>query len=324
MDKTGVLWLNLLLRQHEICWREPQSSPETRIFAIGNSAIYGFPWPPELSAVALINRKFVQQGVPAHLFNLGLMYTYQVKEAMVLSEALRYEPDFIVYGVTLDDLGHLAPFPYLPVSAFFDANSRTVDRLAADPPPSFAQPFQRYREAQAQDVRPYAAWIEFREIGTFVRLAVQQTAKALRKKLFPAYLDPMLPVTKGSPPYRCRDVIPSFHEKYANWQDWSMLEFLADVKTKTGVEVLIVNWPVAHYPRGKCYNVRYPAAAFREYVAWMEEKAEDLGLEYLDLHDLLMRREFVDSIHPTARGQRKVAQRLGAKITAILNRNRPQ
>lgn len=320
MDKTGVLWLDLLLRQHEVCWREPAQPEEIRIFAIGNSAIYGFPWPSDLSSIGFVNVAFEQQEIPAHVFNLGLMFTYQTKEAMVLSEALRYEPDFIVYGVTLDDLAHLAPYPYLPVATFFDANSRTVDRLASNPPPTFEEPFRLYRDAQSKDVRPYASWIEFREMGTFARLAVEQTAKALRKKMFPDFREKIPKIRRGSRRYRCRDVLPSFEEKYANWREWSMLEYLAQLRTETGVEVLVVNWPVAHEPRGACYNARYPTAAFDEYVDWMEKKAGELELDYLDLHDLLGRREFVDSVHPTVRGQRKVAKHLEAEIITLLEK----
>ncbi len=324
MDKTGVLWLNLLLRQHEVCWREPKQPDETRIFAIGNSAIYGFPWPSDLSSIGFVNEAFAKQKVPAHLFNLGLMFTYQTKEAMVLAEALRYKPDFIVYGVTLDDLAHLAPYPYLPVATFFDANSRLVDRLASDPPATFEEPFRLYREAQAQDVRPIASWIEFREMGTFVRLAVEQTAKALRKKMFPEYREKIPRIRRGSRRYRCRSVLPSFREKYANWQEWSMLDVLAELRAETGVEVLVVNWPVAHQPRGACYNARYPTEAFNEYVDWIEAKASELELDFLDLHDLLAQREFVDSVHPTVKGQRKVAQRLEAEILDLLERERGQ
>jgi len=324
MDKTGVLWLNLLLRQHEVCWRKPEQPGETRIFAIGNSAIYGFPWPSDLSSIGFVNKSFERQEIPAHLFNLGLMFTYQTKEAMVLSEALPYKPDFIVYGVTLDDLAHLAPYPYLPVATFFDANSRTVERLASDPPPTFEEPFRLYRDTQAESVRPIASWTEFREMGTFVRLAMEQTAKALRKKMFPEFREKIPKIRRGSRRYRCRGIIPGFEEKYAGWKEWSMLEYLAELRAETGVEVLVVNWPVAHEPRGACYNARYPTEAFNEYVEWMENKAAELELDYLDLHDLLVRREFVDSVHPTVKGQRKVARRLEAEIITLLQRSSDQ
>ena len=321
VDKTGVLWLNLLLRQHEVCWRESRDPTETRIFALGNSAIYGFPWPSELSAVGLINRKFERQGTRAHIFNLGFVFTYQTKEALILSEALRYKPDFIIYGVTFDDFGHLAPYPYAPLAAFFDANSRAISRLASDPPNTFEEPFRLYRDAQATNVRPYAVWNELRQAGTFVRLAAQQTAKALRKRMFPSLREKNPKPARQNPRYDCEEVKRSYANKYANWKDWSMLEYLAQLRTETGIEVLVVNWPVAHEPRGDCYNVRYPAAAFQDYVDWIEEEAEELGLEYLDLHRLLKRREFVDSVHPTKKGQRRVAFQLEKKVAALLSRD---
>lgn len=322
IDKTGVLWLELLLRQHEVCWREARSPNERRIFAIGNSAIYGFPWPYESTAIALVNEELERQGVAAHIFNLGFVFTYQTKEAMILSEALRYEPDFIVYGVTLDDYAHLAPFPYLPVTKFFEANSRAVARLAADPPRSFEEPFRLYRDAQAADVRPYASWIEFRQAGTFVRLAAQQTAKTIRKRMFPSFQEEGPRIGKKNPRYDCNKIKRSFEKTYANWNEWSMLEYLAQLRAETGVEVLVVNWPVAHEPRGDCYNVRYPNESFEEYLEWMQKKADGLGLAYLDLHDLLDRLEFVDSVHPTIEGQRKVATRLGEALTRLLEGER--
>jgi len=263
---------------------------------------------------------FDRQNIPAHLFNLGFVFTYQVKEALILSEALPYEPDFVVYGATLDDFGHLAPFPYLPVTTFFNANSRAVAQLASDPPPTFGEPFRKYRDAQAENIRPYASWIAFRQTGTFVRLAVEQTAKMLRRKLFPAFREANPQTHKRRALYNCAEVKKSFSKKYANWKEWNMLEYLAILRRETGMKVLVVNWPVAYEPRGDCYNVRYPTAALEDYVDWMGETTKRLGLEYLDLHDLLARQDFVDSVHPTVGGQKKVAIRLAKQIATLLHK----
>lgn len=320
VDKTGVLWLNLLFRQHEVCWREPRVPDEKRIFVIGNSSIFGFPWPYERSAVGFVNQKFESQRVPAHLFNLGFVFTYQTKEAMILSESLAYRPDFIVYGVTFDDFAHLAPYPYPPLATFFDSNSRLVTQLAADPPPTFEEPFRLYRDAQAASVRPWASWIEFREVGTFVRLAVEQTAKLLRQKMFPEFEEKIPRTHRTGSRYSCRKTLRSFEGKYVNWKDWNMLRYLAQLRAETGVEVLVVNWPVVHEPRGDCYNVRYPTDDFLDYVDWLENEASELGLEYMDLHDHLTRRDFLDSVHPTLSGQRKTAAKLAPRIRSLLDR----
>ena len=318
LGKTQVLWLELLFRQHEVCWRAPRVPDETRIFAIGNSTTFGFPLPYDQSAIGLVNQHLERRGIPAHVFNLGFAYTYQVKEALILSEVLAYEPDFIVYGVTLDDLIHIAPFRYRPLVEFFNSNSFAVERLAANPPPTFEEPFRRYLDAQADDVRPYAAWLGLRQAGTFIRVRARQTAKTLRKRLFPGVPDEKPEILDTKPDYRCKPAAREFNKTHENWQAWSMLDYLAELRAETGIEVLVVNWPVAHEPQGRCYNVRYPAAAFADYVSWMEDKAESLKLPYLDIHDLLAPVDFVDSVHPTASGQRKVAVELEAKLDELL------
>jgi len=77
-----VYWLELLFRQHEICWRKPASPDELRVALVGNSAMYGFPLAVEDSFAYRMNDDFVRRGVPAHVFNLGFVTTYQVKDAL--------------------------------------------------------------------------------------------------------------------------------------------------------------------------------------------------------------------------------------------------
>jgi lysophospholipase L1-like esterase len=64
--------------------------------------------------------------------------------------------------------------------------------------------------------------------------------------------------------------------------------------------------------------VRYPAAALADYVDWMRERTTALDLPYLDLHDLLAPEEFVDSLHPTARGQARIAARLALRLEELM------
>jgi len=318
LGRVQVMWLDLLMRRHEVCWREPDTPDEERIFALGNSTIFGFPLPPDRTAIGLVNRRFENLHVPAHVFNLGFVFTYQLKDLLILSAALPYAPDMIVYGVTLDDLVHLAPMPYPAMEEIFDANSALVERLAENPPPTFAQPLRSYRDRQAKTVRPLAAWIDLRQTGSFVRSSAADLARALRKWMFPAFPDERPAIQRVDPHYPCAPVLRQYESTFVDWQDWSMLDYLAQLRDEQGIEVLIVNWPVAHQPRGACYNVRYPASAVEEYVAWMRNRTQALDLPYLDLHDLLKLNEFVDSLHPTARGQAKVAARLAAKLEAML------
>lgn len=319
---TRVLWLDVMFRHHEVCWRKPRSPDEIRIFSLGNSASYGFPYPHELSAFGLINENYKRRQIRAHIFNLGFMGAYQMKEAMILAKALPYKPDFIIYAASLSDWTHVAPLEYPPMYAFWDANSRVIAELAADPPPTFEEPFRLYRDSQANNVRPYATWIEFRQIGTFVRLAVAEMAQTLRRMMFPSvpFEKPFVYSSTSNRDWRCESVLPNLERQYVDWKKWSMLDVLADLRDETGIEVLVVNWPVDSDRRGDCFNIRFPAETFQEYVRWTAMRSEELGLPYLDLHDYLDHNEFFDSVHPNVRGQRKMAARMSEKILSLLPR----
>lgn len=109
LPNPQVFWLELLLRQHELCWRRPVTPDELRVAVFGSSAVYGYPLPPEEAFTALINERFVADDVPAHLFNLAFVASYQVRDALLIAQALAYQPDVIVYPVTLADFPHRAP-----------------------------------------------------------------------------------------------------------------------------------------------------------------------------------------------------------------------
>lgn len=143
-----------------------------------------------------------------------------------------------------------------------------VERLAAQPAPNFGEPLERYREAQAESIRPSAAWIAMRQTGTLARSATRRFAMALRKRMFPELRERMPGVQKTNPRYACDPVVRDFETNSANWKQWHMLDFLAELREETGVEILVVNWPVAHQPRGDCYNIRYPTEAMSDYDDW--------------------------------------------------------
>jgi hypothetical protein len=315
--ETRVLWLEPLLRQHEVCWREPGSAAESRVFVLGSSGIFGYPHAAGETAVAAVNRSFDERGTPAHLFNLGMVWTYGPKDALILHEALRFEPDAIVYAVTLDDFYHRSPSGFPPVDSFFLANSRAVDRAAAAGLPGIGEAFERYRAHWTDDVAGEALWRSLRESGRLARVGARQIALRARAAWVPGAAGDPVPPEESRKGYDCEDV-KRFALHWIGWQDWSLLPWLADLQRASGTRVLVVNWPVAADPVGECFNSRYPKANFDDYNAWLARETEARGLRYLDLHDALGPDQFVDSIHPNVDGQRAVAERLEAALRALL------
>jgi hypothetical protein len=323
VGSARVMSLALLLRQHEVCWRAPRAPDERRIFLVGNSAVFGFPLPVEETAWGILNPRLGEADPPAHVFNLGFVFSYQLKEALILHEALAYGPDAIVHGVTLDDFIHRAPIRWPQLATFFETNRSALAELADAGASGLGEPLSRYRELQGEADPPSEAFGLLRQAGLLLRAGLEANARwLLRDVLLSPALVPR-PEPEVDPPrdrYDCGERRAWFEEHFQGWRDWNVLAYLEQVQRETGARVLVVNWPVAHEPRGACYNARYPASDLAAYNAWLAEETHARGLRYLDLHDLLPARDFVDSLHPNARGQYRVASRVREELLALARR----
>jgi len=321
----SVYWLELGLRQHEVCWRRFSHPDEVRVFLAGNSAVYGFPLPAEESLSGVLNRRFDDNHIGAHVFNLAAVLTYQLKDALILRESLRYHPDAIVYAVTLSEFAHypegpaaftdLSYWPWRSLVDFFASNRSATLAFAREQPPGLGEPLDIYRQflgtppARLRDsTAPNLA-------GTFIRAVVREYAQRLLKRALP---DLAVESAGRQTTYDCEKITREREPLYRHWQDWNIIAFLEGLQAATGAPVLVVNWPVAHEPVGDCYNVRYPAAALHAYDEWMSAETEKRGLSYLDLHDLLPAEEFIDSLHVTAEGQRKIASAINPALERLV------
>lgn len=312
-----VQWLPLLLRQHEVCWREAERADEQRVFVVGNSGIFGFPHPVEKSVAGRLNVRFAEREPPAHFFNLGMEYTFSLKEALILRRAAAYEPDLVIYGLTLDDLNTLVPLLYAPSGRFMRTNARDVGTLAVQEPPGLADPFARYDDYLRKKAPP-ALWSELRSAGSFLRVAAKVHAQQLLARAGVLGDAEPLPPGRRTDDYDCAKIAETFERRFGGWQEWNVVAYVDWIRQQTGSEVLIVNWPIAREPRDRCYNARYTRASLLEFNRWLERETGRHGIPYVDLHDLLPAQSFLDSIHPNINGQKKIADALVAPVTALL------
>jgi hypothetical protein len=212
------------------------------------------------------------------------------------------------------------------VVEFFTQNSARVRALAADPPAGLAEPLALYAAHFETQPPPPAAWLLLRSIGAYVQLAVAHGSRELleRRLLDPADVPPPVidpahaPFLKQADRYRCAEVEETFARHYTGWRSWNALAWLEQLSRERGVPILVVNLPVVHRPIGRCYNAHYPAARFQEYLDWIASESRARGLAYLDLHDLLAAPEFLDSLHPSATGHRRMADALAPAIAALV------
>jgi len=127
---------------------------------------------------------------------------------------------------------------------------------------------------------------------------------------------------KAQPLRPCEETLQQNDNMYANFAQWNPLEYLADIRARSGRGVLVVNWPVIHEPQGTCYNRRYGAEWLARYNAWLAAEAERRGFAYLDLHDLLPAENFIDSLHLNAAGHEIIAARIAAALMPLVQARR--
>lgn len=318
-----VFWLAPLLRQHQLCHAARDRPDDPRAVLIGNSAVLGHPLPVEQTLSARLNARLAERGVRGQVFNLGWVNCYELRDAVILSAALDYRPALIIYPLTLSEFMHAAPTMWGPVAAFFDSNDTRVRELARTGMPGLDEPLQRYEEAYVRQGRLTGYLARLQDLGALARSAAEANALRLAR-----WADPQLPpkTLRTAPPqkrYDCSKITAAAATEYQDWQSWNILAYLQNLHDTAGIQVLVVTWPIAHEPVGECYNARYSTAAVEEFNRWVRDECAARGLAYVDLHDLLPPDQFFDSIHPTADGHRRIAERLEPAVAAALRAAAP-
>lgn len=317
LPNPDVYWLEITLRQHELCWRAPASPDELRVLLIGNSAIFGLPLPIEQTLGVHLNQRFARTGTAAHLFNLGFVTPYQVRDALIINEALPYKPDVIVYPMTLGEFRHLAPIIYPTTTRFFDVNDAALKRAAADPPTGLEEPFATYLTVSDNRRNKRHATDHLRETGLYVRRLARAATEAFAFRVN----GPLPPFQSRArtrqKPYDCGET-ERVMKSYDNWKNWNVLAYLDDLQRTRGIRSLVVHWPVAHEPNGNCYSERYTNALVDDFSAWIRTETERRQLAYVDLRDFLSPDAYIDSLHVTPEGHRQIAERIGPALDQVL------
>ncbi len=312
----SVFWLDLLLRQHEICRHWVPG--EVRIALVGSSGVYGFPLATEHTFAHLLNDHFAAAGIPAHVFNLAFVNPYQVRDAVILDAARSFAPDIIVYPMTLAEFCHIAPMAFTTVSKFFGLNRTAVLQLADHPPSGLDEPIRRYATVLNRPGWRPSTWDYLQEVGGLVRSALRIHARAVTERLgsVPPSLVTDSPQRQTS--YDCAKTHAIIADRYRDWQTWNILSYLEELRRNDGIDVVVIAWPVAHEPVGDCYSVRYTEESVRQFTGWVQEESARRGLSFVDLHALLPPELFLDSLHVSAEGHARVAAALESVLDPLI------
>jgi hypothetical protein len=299
--------VNAMFSSHEIDWRQ-KSGNEFRIILLGDSSVWGtLLRPDETLAGQLDSMRLTVCGKPASVYNLGYPTLSITKDLMLLDAAMRYDPDLIVWGVTLEAL----PADKQLTSPLVSENAARVAELIAR--------YDLPLDPNSPDLVRRSFWEntligQRRSLADLVRLQLYGVMWAATG------VDQVYPLDY-QPAQVDLEADSSFHDLVGPQLDPSALAFFAlDAGTAAAgtVPVLVFNEPMLVSSGANSdirYNFFYPRWAYDQYRLLMQQAAGTADWNYVDLWNLVPADQFTNSaIHLTPAGEALLADALAGAI----------
>lgn len=300
--------LPAMMTSHVIA--QPKAADEFRVLLLGDSGVWGWFLQNEETLAEQLNAAGLQtgDGRSIHFYNLGYPILSLTKDALILQSGLAYEPDAVVWLVTLQSLAREQQLksPLLQNNPALVRSFITTYNINLDPndPKCAAATF--WDQTIIGQRRELADWARLQFYGvSWMATGIDQAIPdeiPLRKSDFDAdesWLNIPAPA-------------PLTGEHLA-------LDALAAGITMAGdVPVLIVNEPIfisSGTHSELRYNSFYPRWAYDGYREVLGETAVSHNWHYLDLWDAIPPDQFGDSpVHLIPAGSRAFAGQLAPAI----------
>jgi hypothetical protein len=305
--------LDAMFASHEIAGgRKP--ADEFRVVLVGDSSTWGFLLHPEDTLSAWLNARGLAtpSGKQVRVYNLGYPTMSLAKDLLMLNRALRYQPDLVIWPITLESF----PASKQLASPIVQHNPRAVRELIADgnlqldaDSPEFVT-LTRWEQTLIGQRRAIADWFRLQLYG------VLWSATGV-DQFYPE---------KYEPPQRDLSAEEAFYglePPMLNESDLAFDVLEAGVKLAGDIPVLFVNEPI-YLSDGQNsdirYNFYYPRWIYDQYRQAMTGRARSNHWLYLDVWNLVPAEEFTNSaIHLTPVGESLLAEQIARMIMPIIN-----
>jgi lysophospholipase L1-like esterase len=285
----------------------PKAPDEYRVLLLGDSATWGWYQRAEATLAAQLNAGDLHtaDGRRVVFYNLGYPIMALLKDALILDEALRHQPDAIVWLVMLESFPKDKQF-FPPL---VQANIERVTDII---------------EPSAASVNTTPAFIDQTIIGQRRALADWLRLQTYGISWSATGIDQFIP---ADIPLRQTDLAAD-----ATWQGltqrdgithvmaWDVLA--AGIAQRAGRPLLLVNEPIFISSGANSdlrYNSLYPRWAYDDYRAQLCEFAQAGGVPYLDLWGAIAPDEFTDTpVHLTEAGAGELALLLERPIQEVI------
>ena len=303
--------LEAMFASHELAAGK-KPSDEYRVLLIGDSSVWGYLLKPEDSLAAFINTAdiHVSDDRIVRSYNLGYPTLSLAKDMLILSYAMRYQPDLIIWLVTLESF----PLQIQLESPIVQNNLPKVQELIS----SYSLILDLH------DPRLFRSSF----LGSTLVGQRRALADILRLQIYGVMwaatgIDQYYPVNYD-PPQENLALDESFHgllPPNLNHSDISMDILSAGGTLANPVPVIFVNEPiyVSHGENSEVrYNFFYPRWAYDQYLLMFGEFCKQNGWQCLDEWDLVSPEEFTNSaIHMTPLGTQQLASKLVDAIRSV-------
>ncbi len=306
------LSLEAMFASHELtAGAKPED--EFRVLVIGDSSVWGFLLKPgeTLSGNLNAGEYTTDDGRVLRAYNLGYPITSLFKDVMILDEAMQYEPDLVLWLVTLEAMPYSKQFTSALVQHNPQRARSLIDRYDLELTPGEGDLIE-------PDLWQRTIVGQRRNLADLVRLQLYGVVWAATG------IDQDYPETY---PLRMSDLEAdeSFFELVPGDD---LGDILAPEVLKAGmalagdVPVMIVNQPIfvsdgenSHIR----YNLNYPRWAYDEYRVWFGDQCEIYGWACVDLWDLVQPLEFTNTaFHMSPSGTAQLAGILGDAVVEFV------
>lgn len=295
--------LDAMFASHEIA-AGAKPANEYRVVLIGDSSVWGVLLQTEQTLAAQLNMLGLSKaGKNVRVFNLGYPDFSLAKDALILNRALNYQPDLIVWLVTLNAL----PAGRQMDHALAQANAAELKPLL--PALSITPAAQTFLDKTIVGQRRALADLARLQLcGPFWAATHQDQVIRAEYERWSVDLEADDSFGPLKPPALADGALA-----------FDVLDAGAKLAQSKGASLLIVNEPMAQ-SAGKNsdlrYNAFYPRWAYDQYRAQLAASAQARGWNYLDLWNVIPSNEFTNSpVHLTPAGSHMLAQRLGEVIS---------
>lgn len=300
--------IQAMLASHELSGT-PKADDEYRVILIGDSATWGFLLPPQQTLTAFINQENlpVSGGKYIKAYNLGYPVMSLTKDLVFLDRALEFEPDLIVWPVTLESFPRDKQlFPPL-----LQNNPEIVNELIYSHDLDLDLQDTVIAKKTFLDRTIYGAR---RSLADLIRLqlhGIMWAATGIDHAVPEIYTERMQDLPRDNSFY-------DFKPPILDYKNLAFEVLSAGISHAGEIPVLIINEPV-FISQGENsdirYNFYYPRWAFDDFRSIMSDLSLKNGWNYFDYWDAVAGAEFTNTaIHMTPEGTRQFAQLIAQTI----------